>query len=293
VNISLDGSTSGYILRTAREEFSPSWTRSGDLMAFVRSNEIWLRNGSGSWERPILGESEYAADENRVIREAVISPDGDAIAMGCRSDKSMSRIWLLPAAKGRPVLASPLTNDEEYGPTWSPDSASLAYLSWKGSGTQYLAVLRIGSQQVPQYISDAGFSTAPVWSPDGRWIACGSDKEQKILLLSRDGKTVRTLPSPVMPAKTGYFLVWARDSSKIYIASSLAEGGRLDVVDVRTEELKHIADLGREVGSWGGWSHSFHGSLAPDGESFATSVYALKSDLWILEGFPQPGRLFR
>jgi Tol biopolymer transport system component len=293
VNISLDGSRPRYVIQTAHDEFSPSWTSSGDLMAFVRSNEIWLRNGSGSWERPILGESEYAADESRVIREAVISPDGNAVAMGCRSDKSMSRIWLLPAAKGRPVLASPLTDDEEYGPTWSPDSASLAYLSWKGGSAQYLAVLSIGSQQPPQYISHEGFSTAPVWSPDGRWIACGSDKEQRILLLSPDGKTVRTLPSPVMPAKTGYFLVWARDSSRIYIASSLAEGGRLDVVDVRTEELKHIADFGPEIGSWAGYSHSYHGSLAPDGESFATSVSTIKSDLWILEGFPQPGRLFR
>jgi hypothetical protein len=89
-------------------------------------------------------------------------------------------------------------------------------------------------------------------------------------------------------------LVWARDSSKIYVASSIAANSRLDVVDVHTEKLRHIADFGPDI-DFGreGFSYIAHGSLAPDGESFTTTVSCKQSDIWILEGFPQPDRLFR
>jgi hypothetical protein len=35
-------------------------------------------------------------------------------------------------------------------------------------------------------------------------------------------------------------------------------------------------------------NYSLSGSLAPDGKSFFTTAASFKSDLWILDGFPQP-----
>jgi Tol biopolymer transport system component len=85
-------------------------------------------------------------------------------------------------------------------------------------------------------------------------------------------------------------MVWSQDSSTIYVASSQSETAELYAVDVKTGKARKIADLGRDLELRVGISFCLTATLAADGKSFLTSAWINRSDLWILEGFPQPGR---
>jgi hypothetical protein len=128
-----------------------------------------------------------------------------------------------------------------------------------------------------------------VWSPDGRWIACGGPGET-VLLVSPDGARQRSLPSPVSPFYDRFVLVWSRDAATIFVASSIAGRSRLDAIDFRSGNIRGIAEYARDVIFSDGDAYFLGGSLARDGKSFATTVLNHKADLWMLEGFPQPGR---
>ena len=177
--------------------------------------------------------------------------------------------------------------------TWSPDSSSLAYFASPKEGFA-LAVSRVGSQEPPRYFSEFDIGSVPAWSPDGRWIAFGGSLKESedsgIILVSPDGKNSRQLPSPVEPALADYVLVWSQDSSAIYVASSQLEEARLDVVDVRTGKAQKVAGFGSEFRIRNPILATLSCGLAPGGKSFMATAMVQKSDLWIIENFPQTGR---
>jgi hypothetical protein len=65
---------------------------------------------------------------------------------------------------------------------------------------------------------------------------------------------------------------------------------RLDALDVRTGKQRQVAEYGQNPTFETPSTWSQFGSLDPGGKSFATTVGDRKSDLWILEGVPQPRR---
>ena len=184
------------------------------------------------------------------------------------------------------MLAIPDDTQWEATPSWSPDSAFLAFLVYTDHAR--IAIARVGSGETPVYYEDPAPITPPVWSRDGRWIAFGSGEE--LILISPDGKTTRRIPCPVTPHYQNFVMVWSRDSSAIRVASSQSEMAQLFGVDVKTGKATKLADLGKNIEFRHGINFSLSASLSADGKSFLTSVRVYKSDLWILEGFPQPGR---
>ena len=289
VELPLDGSPPRPLLATARSESSPSWSASGDKMAFVSDrsgeSEIWLRSPGGNWERPVVRQSDFPDDPGQVFINVALSPDGSRLAY-----RRHGRLWVSPVSGGRPSQAVFGDERETTAPSWSPDSSSITYIGVSG-GKLNVAVTRVGSQQ-PQFLvpDTAGqCASAAVWSPDGHWIACGSFS-QTLLLVSPDGKQRRSLPSPVRPASQNFVLVWSRDAETIYVASSLTAKARLDAIDVRTGRSRKITEYPRELTFSTPNTYSLSGSLSRDAKSFATTVINTKSDLWILEGFPRPRR---
>lgn len=185
------------------------------------------------------------------------------------------------------IPSSPEVRQFENGLSWSPGGDFIACNIFV-EGVSSLAVIRVGSDNPPEFIGPRGtMSTAPAWSPDGRWIAFGCKKENTVVLISPDGKNTRSLPSPVTPHYYGYVLVWSRDSSTIYVASTLGEG-RLDAVDVRAGKANKIVDFGREMDFYMK-NYNLFGSLSADGRSFLTTNEVRLSDLWIMDGLRPPG----
>jgi serine/threonine protein kinase len=289
IELPLDGSAPRPVLATARNESSPSWSAAGDQMAFITDRagepEIWLRSPSGNWERPAVRQSDFPNDPGRDVASVSLSPDGSRLAY-YRHD----RLWVSPVSGGHASQALAGAESEAGAPSWSPDSSSIAYLGTIGGRLQ-VAVTRIGSQQ-PQFpipgTADQCLS-APVWSPDGLWIACGGN-DRTVLLVSPDGKQRRSLPSPVPARNQGFVLVWSRNAETIYVASSTTPKARLDAIDVRRGSSRRIAEYPGELSFGTNYNYGLSGSLSRDGKSFATTVVNTRADLWILEGFPRPRR---
>ena len=93
--------------------------------------------------------------------------------------------------------------------------------------------------------------------------------------------------SPVPASYQGFVLVWSRNAETIYVASSTTPKARLDAIDVRLGSSRRIAEYPGERNFFTPNTYSLSGSLSRDAKSFATTVRNDRSDLWILEGFPQ------
>jgi hypothetical protein len=125
----------------------------------------------------------------------------------------------------------------------------------------------------------------PQWSPTGKWISCIT--RDGLALVSPDGEKHRIL-TKWNPNTHG----WSKDGSMIY-GIKQAEAGHLKLIsiDIQTGKEKEISEVGIRTPSFElPWSAGF--SLAPDGKSFATTVYHVKGDIWILEGFNKQLGLF-
>jgi Tol biopolymer transport system component len=289
IELPLDGSAPRPVLATARNESSPSSSATGDLMAFITDrsgeSEIWLRSPSGDWERPAVRQSDFPDDPRRPFEGVSLSPDGTRLAY-----YRAGRLWVSPVSGGHASQAVVGSEGETAAPSWSPDSSSITYIGNSG-GKLLVAVARIGSQQPQLLIPGTAnqCASAPVWSPDGLWIACGGF-DRTVLLVSPDGNERRALRSPVPAASHGFVLVWSRNAETIYVASSTSPKARLDAIDVRLGSSRRIAEYPGELRFTTPYNYFPSGSLSRDGKSFATTVLSEKSDLWILEGFPRPRR---
>jgi Tol biopolymer transport system component len=289
VEIPLDGSAPRPYLATSRDERSPSWSLAGDRMAYITKrsgkDEIWLRSASGDWERPIVTQADFPDGTDSAFFLMALSPDGGQVAFS-RQDREGAKIWIASASGGKAMMAMPGITQWEIAPSFSPDGALFACVVFTDRGQ--IAVVRVGSPEPPYYHKDPSPSTAPIWSPDGRSIAYGSGEE--LILITPDGKITRRIPSPMRPSNQNFVMVWSRDSSVIYMASSQSQMAQLFAVEVNTGKATKLADLGNDIEFSNDVGYSMSGSLSPDGKGFFTSDRVRKSDLWILEGFPQPQR---
>jgi DNA-binding winged helix-turn-helix (wHTH) protein/Tol biopolymer transport system component len=288
VRVPLDGSPPRPALSTSMDEYSPSW--SGDKMAFVTErsgqSEIWLSSMTAGWERPLVRQSDFPPGSPVPFSDVALSPDGSRVAY-----RRGARLWISPAAGGAPSLAIPVGDPQYTAASWSPDGSSLV-CQVSPSGGKVVAVARVGSREPPRILAETLMvcNTSPLWSPDGRWIACGH-RDGMLLLVSPDGSHRRTIPSPEWPTSRGFVLVWSRDGSTLYEASSRSgQKAWLDAIDVKTGKSHRVAEYDEFVRFDSPVNYSLSGSLAPDGKSFFTTAASSKSDLWILDGFPQPRR---
>ena len=279
LEIPLDGSRPKPFIATARKEFSPSWSRAGDRMAYISdksgAEEIWLRSASGDWERPVVTQDDFSGGPSPTrFSCAALSPDGSKVAY--------SGIYVSSTSGGKPMRAFPGDH-----PNWSPDGKALVFSAF--TDRPRWAVARIGSQEPPVYFSDVT-KGRPMWSPDGRWLA-GEYGTNELIVVSPDGKISRKLPCPVNTDREDFVLVWSADSSTLYLASSQFENARLFAVDTKTGKATQVSDLGPDVKFGFYLSGGLTACLSADGKSLFSTVRVEKADLWILEGFPRPGRL--
>ena len=114
------------------------------------------------------------------VGEVAISPDGALVAFTVTTnDEAENRrhreIWLQELRGGRPEGDAFRFTDptqEASAPRWSPDSRLLSFQSRRGdgagAGTTWFARVTFPGGEAYQI---AGVRGAPVWSPDGAWLA--------------------------------------------------------------------------------------------------------------------------
>ena len=272
IELPLDGSQPKTVQPTTRWDYSPSWSAAGDKMAFVTDRsgetEIWLRDRNSGEEHAVVRQADFPDDPGQSFQNVALSPDGTRF-----SYLRHGRLWISQATGGGASPAVFGGGQMFTAASWSPDSSSIAYQTLDG-GRRQVAVTRIGSQQAQFLVPDTASlcSTAPIWSPDGRWLACHGAGEAA-LLLAPDGKRRRSLPSPVRGAVQGMVLAWSQDGATLYLASSLTPAtARLDAWDVRTGKLRKIAKYKEALYFEASTSYSLFGSVNPRAKILATTI---------------------
>jgi Tol biopolymer transport system component len=289
VEIPLDGSGIRSLTETPVSEKAPAYSPSGSQFALVSDitgfDVIWVQSKAEGWQRPLVTEKDFPDHRTLSFSRPFFSPDGQRIVYHRNVKEGGSEIWISSVTGGSPVRLFADTDRMQFAPTWSPDGNSIAFITGNKIGMQ-LAVARIGSSSPPAILKEKVHYFQPQWSPDGKWL-CYMTPEGAALI-SVDGKVDRPLSRQQW--LTGG---WSKDGATLY-AIRQSEKRRLliSATNVATGEETVISDAG--VSPLLITDAVFAGfTLAPDGQSFATSILRSKSDIWILEDFdPKPHSLF-
>jgi len=283
VSIDLALGTASTYLATTRLERSPASSTTRGEIAYVTNRsglqEIWLRSEDGAWDRPVVSDKDFADDGTLLLGNLAFAPDGQHVAYQRRGSAGY-RVWISPIAGG-PAL--PLVSGAGYqdGPTWSPDGNWIAFVTTSGNGFA-LCKIRIGAGSQPVcFIPGIVYPSLPQWSPRGDWITV--EMPDGFAITSPDGATTRVLLEESVVAHT-----WSRDGSSIYaIRVSGDLHLRLWLIDIATGSETELADLGLSppvVDPVAGLTRT------ADDKRLIVGLRRAEGDLWLLEGFPQPGR---
>jgi dipeptidyl aminopeptidase/acylaminoacyl peptidase len=127
--------------------------------------------------------------------------------------------------------------------TWSPDGKQVAFISNISGRRNVWLVPSDGGWPTQLTVSDQR-QTAPAWSPTGRWIAFGSDKDGNeqwdIFLVSpSSGQVINLTNTPEISEES---FAWSPDGEKLVysVKPKEAPNYEIDVIEVLTKKVTHI-----------------------------------------------------
>jgi serine/threonine protein kinase/Tol biopolymer transport system component len=290
VSAALDGSSVSRLIETSRSESMPAWASNVRRLIYVTDRngppEIWVRREDGS-DHPLVTPKDFPNIPIRWFTAPTLSPDGNRAIYVALPIGGNPRLWISSLNGGSPI---PLTSSDpgttsEWSGAWSPDGNRFVYLN-SADGKPSLMIARTSGQAVPARIADAGGDFIPNWSSDGQWLTLRRDQW---ILVSPDGKNTK----PIGDFATRH-LTFSRDSKTLYGINPVPPNGQnLFSIDIATNKLTVIKDLGAENAPYSNWGPGIRFSLSPDGKSMVYGVRSprTQSSLWMLEGFARPSFL--
>jgi Tol biopolymer transport system component len=293
VSVSVEDGSENPVVATGRDELMAAWSAKANKLAWVTNRggpyEVWVRASDGS-ERPVVTAADFSDGRSKFLLNPALSPDGDRLIFTRADVEGVIRLWMVSLAGGSSVR---LTNDErggEFSSTWSPDGSRFAYLQTRGGDVSLMTVKTSGSA-TPSEIRQDVLPYLPDWSPAGDWITYRDDAGRH--LTSPDGKTTKFLGKI-----DSDYLTFSRDGKLLYgiqIGETEQDRGRATLfsLDPVTLKRKVIKELGRDLRPDSNFRESTRFSLAPDGKSLVYSTFKFRWDLWMLQGYRQPGWLSR
>ena len=278
MELPLDGSPPRTLLATSRNMYSPSWSPAGDQLLYATDRtgveEIWIHNVKAGIDRPLVTPRDFPAGTTTGLATPVFSPDAQRFAFVRFATDAPPTIWVEPTVGG-PMIR--LTSQYIVAPAWSPDGNSIAGLMQRERPWQP-AIVGVGADMAPHVIPGNVICLTPLeWSPTGEWLAC--EARDGVQLFSPDGSRRR-----VLPVVNSIALAFSRDGKTLYAAGRTF----LKAIDLAAGSVR---DSAQYSGGWtisGGGPYQTRISLSPDGRSLATSGATLRSDVWLLEGYPTP-----
>jgi len=167
----------------------------------------------------------------RYVRNMNISPTGQRAVFEYRGE-----IFTVPAEKGDPRNLTNTAGVHERGPSWSPDGASIAYLSDEG-GEYRLHIVPQDGSGVARIIDleGNGFYEDPTWSPDGSKISYTDNAWGLYVLDVATGDATHIMSEPQYGPEKTIAHSWAPDSQ--WLAYT-----RATTADFRQVWLYSVAD---------------------------------------------------
>jgi DNA-binding winged helix-turn-helix (wHTH) protein/Tol biopolymer transport system component len=188
-------------IATDRSEILPAWAADANAMVYASDRsgtwEIWLRREPQA-DRPLVTARDFPTP-SLLLFAPTLSPDGERVVFHRVGEADESRLWIAAVAGGRP---EPLTTEQltERAGSWSPDGEWYVYwASPREGGARALKKVRTTGRATPETLLEdlrLTSSTAPIWSPDGRWVLVAHDG---LTLLSLYGEPSRKLGTEAMP----------------------------------------------------------------------------------------------
>jgi dipeptidyl aminopeptidase/acylaminoacyl peptidase len=144
---------------------SPAWSPTGDRVAFLRGEGLWVRELRSGQERRLADIAVFSPFTQAHVITPSWSPDGREIAfVGPGLRISVARADGSGVRRLRPGL------DRQVSPAWSPDGDRIAFASDRGDSFDIWTLTPDGvaAQRLTDRPQD---ETLPVWAPDGQRIA--------------------------------------------------------------------------------------------------------------------------
>jgi len=230
-----------------------SWSPDGTRIAFAAAAGV--EDGERESTAGIFTAAVDGSDVKRLTDSAAInvfpvfSPDGTRIAF--QSDRAGTHdIWVMDVDGSDPVRLTDFPDgpEDEYTPTWSPDSTRIAFVRGEipSGGPGELWVMDADGSNARVQLAEP-LADFPSWSPDGTQIAfeTGDFPEVRVAVLDLGTGVVRDLG-------TGFHPIWSPDGSRL--AVSIPEGG-FTILEPNAPEHRLIV---HETGWAAAWS--------PDGQ---------------------------
>jgi Tol biopolymer transport system component/DNA-binding winged helix-turn-helix (wHTH) protein len=215
---------------------------------------LWRSRVDGSERLQLSNPSQHAGLPHWSI-------DGKQIAFVAQQAGKPWKIFLVSAQGGR---TEELLGEDfnEVDPSWSPDSAHLAFGRLPTSTApevQAIFVADLKTRQVSTVPGSEGLFS-PRWSPDGRFLAAIPGRDQTKLMLF-DFQTQKWSEWTKDVGQVG-FISWSKDGEYMYFATFLTDKpffGRVKLGRNKFEPLVDLKGIHRYFGPWAEWN-----GIAPD-----------------------------
>jgi serine/threonine protein kinase/Tol biopolymer transport system component len=220
------------------------------VFAGYSESDIWILDLTrGSWDRLISGGINWAP---------VWSSDGERLAFGSNRNGPINTFWT-PIDRGSPP--EQLTKAETWTSplSWSPDGRTLLIeQQLAATGFDVLLLSRDGERALRPFLHTTANETDARFSPDGRWIAYGSDES------GRNEVYVTAYPGPGGRSQVsidgGSTPVWSHDGRELFYQSS----GKMMAAAIETQP-KFRAGLPKPLFEL---TNLDEYDVAPDGQRF-------------------------
>jgi dipeptidyl aminopeptidase/acylaminoacyl peptidase len=193
------------------------------------------------------------------------TPDGKHVAFDSLLGGSWNLYWMPADGSGAVERLTTSENDQSPG-SWSPDGQVLAFQQLDPTTGWDIWVLRLDGDREPRpFLQTPSNESAPMFSPDGRWLAYVSDES------GRDEVYVRPFPGPggksQISTEGGTEPVWPRDGREL----SYRNGDKMMAAAVQTKtgfaaaKPKLLSEGHYETGLY---FFSANYDVSPDGQRF-------------------------
>lgn len=213
----------------------------------TKSRKLWKNLSPGRTTKYEYISAQFLTQGPEGGRDLSFAPDGDRIAVFARRERGR-QLFIFSARGGGIVERIPVAPDMPLSPAFSPDGRSVVFTGISGTSRD-IFLLDLASKEARNLTADDGYDTAPVFSPDGKFIY----HTKVVAGLQKIVRFPLEDPSRIEQMTWGEGndddAAFSPDGSRLYFASS--RGGVFNVYgqDLATGDLFQYTDvIGAAIG---------------------------------------------